>query len=311
LIILRIQKSNALKLAPILAQYLHEHKKLDLVGIGTFSLDPSLRRSVDPHHATEGISFQNNTTVKDDEVLVSFISERTGKMKALASSDLGSYLELARQFLNIGKPFQIEGIGTLVKTKSGLEFTPDHLLADKVKETGVRELSATSISDGSMTTYENLKPHVEQTSPYKKIFLGLLVLATTVLIVWAGYKLYKTNSSNDSNEEQATEETIPPEDTSNRVAPVTDTTLVNKQSAPSLSVGTYRFVIETANKQRALRRYEMLKKGGINIQLSTTDSVTYKLFIVLPATPADTARIADSLTIWYPALNKKRAFAEQ
>ena len=80
-------------------------------------------------------------------------------MKALASSDLCSYIELARQFLNIGKPFQIEGIGTLVRNKSGeLEFTPDHLLVGKMKDGGIKELSATSTSDESITTYESLNP---------------------------------------------------------------------------------------------------------------------------------------------------------
>jgi hypothetical protein len=45
--------------------------------------------------------------------------------------------------------------------------------------------------------------------------------------------------------------------------------------------------------------------------MSTTDSTTFKLYLVLPATAADTARIADSLTSRYPALNKRKAFAEQ
>jgi len=55
----------------------------------------------------------------------------------------------------------------------------------------------------------------------------------------------------------------------------------------------------------------MLKKSGVAVQISTGDSISYKLFFVLRATPADTARITDSLTIFYPALNKKRAFAEK
>jgi len=299
-----------LKLAPLLAQYLYEHKKLDLAGIGTFLLDPTARTNPDAQHASEGITFQNNANVKDDEALISYISGQTGKMKPLASSDLSSYLELARQFLNIGKPFQIEGIGTLVKQKSGqLEFTADHLLIDKVKDSGIKELSATSTSDGSLTTYESLKPQVEKSPPYKRIFLGLLIIATTALIIWAGYKMYKSNSSNEAGEEQnTTEETLPVNDTSKYVPPATDT-IATKQ--PTTATGTYRFVIEIANRQRARYRYEMLRKGGVPVQISTADSVTYKLFFLLPATPADTARISDSLTIWYPAMNKKRAFTEQ
>jgi len=302
-----------LKLAPLLAQYLYEQKKLNLAGIGTFLLDPTARTNADAQHASEGISFQNNAAVKDDDDLISFISSHTGKMKSLASSDLGSYIELARQFLNIGKPFQIEGIGTLEKMKNGnFEFTADHLLVDKVKDSGIKELSATSISDESLTTYESLKPRVEKSASYKKIFLGLLIAGTVVVIIWGGYRVYKNNSENGGGEEQkTTEETVPIEDTAKYVAPAIDTTATVKQTKETSGNGTYRFVIEIAHRQRALRRYEMLKNGGIPIQISTSDSVSYKLFFLLPATPADTARIADSLSTWYPSLNRKKAFAEQ
>ena len=142
-----------------MAQYLYEQKKLELAGIGTFLLDPSARINTDLQHISQGISFKNGSSAQDNEGLIGYISSQTGKMKALASSDLNSYVDLAREFLNIGKPFQIEGIGTLVKNKGGdFEFTADHILADRVKETGIKELSATSISDESLTTYESLKP---------------------------------------------------------------------------------------------------------------------------------------------------------
>ena len=302
-----------MKFAPLLAQYLYQEKKLDLAGIGTFLLDPTARTNPDALHASEGISFQYKASVKDDESLVTYISTHTGKMKALASSDLSSYIELARQFLNIGKPFQIEGIGTLVRNKSGeLEFTPDHLLVDKMKDGGIKELSATSTSDESITTYESLKPHVDKSPPYKGIFVILLVLATTAVIIWAGYRMYKNNSAEKpAQEQQAEDQTLPVTDTAKYVAPAKDTTAAAQQGSVPANSGSYRFVIEVANRQRAYRRYAMLKTGGVPVQISTVDSITYKLFFVLPATPADTARISDSLTIWYPAFNHKRAFAEQ
>ena len=302
-----------MKLAPLLAQYLYEHKRLDIAGIGTFTLDPSARTHPDAQHASQGITFQNNSSAKDDNTLIEYISAHTGKMKALASSDLNSYVELARQFLNIGKPFQIEGIGTLIKLKSGqFEFVPDHLLVDKGKESGIKELSVTSTSDGSLTTYESLKPQEEKSPPYRRLFFGLLILATTALILWAGYKLYKNSSSEDAvEEERATEDSPPVTDTAKYIAPSTDTAANRQQNTVHANPGTYRFVIEVANRQRALSRYDMLKKGGVGVRLATSDSVTYKLYFEIAATPADTARIADSLTIWYPAMNKRRAFAEQ
>jgi len=302
-----------LKLAPILAQYLYEQKKLDLAGIGTFLLDSSLRTDTDIRHASQGISFQNNPAVKDEEDLISFISFSTGKMKSLATSDLSSYIELATQFLNIGNPFHIEGIGTLVKTKSGqFEFTSDHLLIDKIKEANIKELSATSTSDQSFTTYDSLKPHVEKGPSYKKVFLLVLVIITTILIVWAGYKMYRSASSdhNEAEVETKKDETKPVTDTSQFATRPTDTIRI-AQHSESTPAGNYRFVIEVANKRRALYRYNMLKKGGLHIQMSTNDSITFKLFFVLPATPADTAKISDSLSVIYPAINHKKAFAEK
>jgi len=293
-----------LKLAALLAEYLYQQKKLSLAGLGTFLIDPSARMNSDAQHPSEGISFEHNAAVKDDDNLVGFISAETGKMKTLASSDLASYIELGLQFLNIGKPLQIEGIGTLVKNKNGeFEFTADHLIVGKIKETGIKELSATSISDELLTTYETLKPKEEKSPLSKKFFLAFLAMATIAGIIWVSYKLNQPNSSSQTSMEITSAIT----DTVQKLPPV-DTTV--KRPIAKTSDGSYKFVIEVANKKRALYRYYMLKKGDIPVQISTTDSTNFKLYFVIPATAADTARIADSLTSRYPALNKRKAFAE-
>lgn len=295
-----------MKLAPLLSQYLYQQKQLHLAGIGSFTLDPNA--VTDPKNMHDAISFEYNTRAKEDEQLVTYVSTHTGKQKALASSDLNSYIDTAKEFLNIGKPFQIEGIGTLVKKKGGeLEFTADNMSSEKMKESGMKELSATSTTAESFTTYENLKPHVEKDGPYKKIFMALLVLVTTGIVIWGGYKLYRMTSNNSSkNDDQSQNEAIPaPEPVKKDTAASTVTRPVGDNRQP----GTYRFVIETALRQRALNRYAQLKKTTA-VQLSTTDSIHYKLYFVLHATPADTARMRDSLGVWYPALNKRKGFVE-
>jgi len=299
-----------LKLAALLAEYLYQQKKLDLAGIGTFLFDPS-RTNIDA--PSEGISFAHNASVKDDDALISFISSQTGKMRTLASSDLASYIELGLQFLNIGKPLQIEGIGTLVKNKGGeLEFTADHLIIGKVKETGIKELSATSISDGLLTTYETLKPKEEKSPTSKKFFLVFLAAATVAAIVWIGYRLNQPTLSSET----ATPQVISAITDTAKNGPVADTMMTQKappvvKASNNSSNNSYRFVIEVANKKRAYYRYSMLKNGNIPVQISPADSTTFKVYFVLPATAADTARIADSLTSRYPALNKRKAFAER
>lgn len=307
--LVRIKSKPALKLAALLAEYLYQQKRLDLPGLGTFSLDPSARAHSDSAHPSEGISFQHNASVKDDEALIGFIAAETGKMKTLAFSDLQSYVELGLQFLNIGKPLQIEGIGTLVKNKDGgLEFTADHVIVGKVKETGIKELSATSISDELLTTYDTLKPKPEKSSRSKKFFLVFLAFATVAVIVWISYRLNQNNASAQTETSQEIAPAIP--DTAKNASSV-DTVNTIKVPLPKSSPNSYHFVIEVAGKKRAFYRYGVLRNGNLPVRMSTTDSTTFKLYFELPATAGDTARMADSLTIRYPAINKRRAFAEQ
>src|SRR4051812_17926013 len=101
------KSTKAVKITTLLTQYLYTNHRLDLPGIGSFLLDASAiaqaentkQRSV----ITEGISFENNPSIKEVPALIAFISAQSGKQKALAASDLDSHLELAQQFLNIGK----------------------------------------------------------------------------------------------------------------------------------------------------------------------------------------------------------------
>src|SRR6185437_16456160 len=99
-------------------------KQLTLQGIGIFHLDASVPTSADPDKPIiipeNAITFQYDPRAKEDEGLVDFIVEHTRKIKPLAASDLDSFLSLGRQFLNIGKPFNLPHIGTLEKLNSGV-----------------------------------------------------------------------------------------------------------------------------------------------------------------------------------------------
>ena len=113
-----------MKLAALLTEYLLSNKRLDLAGIGIFRInnildeEKEITKSIRPV-LTEEITFENNPVVKEDPDLIKFLCDRTGKMKALLAADLDSHLMQAKQFLNIGKPFLFEGIGSLSKLSNG------------------------------------------------------------------------------------------------------------------------------------------------------------------------------------------------
>ncbi len=302
-----------MKLTQILAHYLYSNKRLDLPGIGSFLLDPSvvIEPENDKHHKQEpadGIRFEYNTAIKDNTDLVDYIAARSGKMKSLASADLDSHIWLGQQFLNIGKPFVLEGIGQLVKLQNGtFEFSAGTIQSDIMREPAVFTQVPDNSSQPGEVDYKGLLNHRKEAIQWKKPAAILLTIAGIAVAVWGGYTIYKKNTSDrpasvvtqTSNPEPAT---TPAPSTEPVPAPVTqnDTSNHTNQIIPAATpAGSFKFIVETAGRQRALARYQKLKSLPSAIQLETSDSVTYRLYFVLTASPADTTRLLDSLKLYY------------
>ncbi len=284
-----------MKLSPILAQYLYTNKLLQLAGIGRFLIDSSIPIEIESTRNQKiftplNVKFEQDTSVKPDPALIAFISQQSGKMKSLAAADLDSHLELAIQFLNIGKPFQFEGIGTLVKKKAGnFDFIPGHLLNEKMKDSYNPQSDPTSSTEESFTQYNDMLSARKSASPsLRQLAVVLALFAGLALAIWGGYTIYKKGASiqKDTAPEQTTTANTVQQDT------------VTENSSNGIP-GTFRFVIEKSAKIRALSRFKALKSYGADVRLETDDSLFYKLLFILPATPKDTLRIRDSLTVLY------------
>ena len=297
-----------MKLAPLLAQYLITHKRLDLPGIGTFLLhEPAYSEPEQHKHdkqaGMENLSFESNAAVKPSPDLIQFIAAQSGKIKALASADLESYLILAQQFLNIGNPFLFEGIGFLEKVKSGeYALIPGTGMQEKTKEYASLE-KQDSLSSGEFNNdYKNIFYSGKVKMNWRKSFVILLIIAGLALAVWGGYFVYKkTTSKNKPVSENKKEETFPVKDS---VMFQKDSAVVPFQNTPA---GMKKFILEVCNANRAFERYDQLKTFLWNVQLETKDSVTYKLFLVLPASASDSSHIIDSLSL----LSGRRVYIEQ
>jgi hypothetical protein len=292
-----------LKLDNLITQYLYHQKRVSLPGIGTFTTDGPT------------VKFDNkyDATLSDD--LIEFVKTHTGKMYSLALSDLESYIMLNKQFLNIGKALYVEGIGTLVKTKDGsFEFTPGEMVPERMEDLTAESRKPSAFIDETRYHPEN--------NSRQKWFIALLGILTLVIIVWGGWRLFLNNNGEPEAEKK---ELAPVIDTA--MVPVTDTIKLMADSMPKVNdtiksldytanpgIATaqnsqWRFVIEqTTNKNRALRRYNQLKEIGDKIQLSTTDSITFKLYFQLPSMVSDTTRIKDSLRRFY---GSKKVSVEQ
>jgi len=280
-----------LKISPLLAQFLINNKQLSLSGLGRFILNDSGE-----------ITFQHDASVKEDAELVKFIAENTGKMKSLVASDLDSNLELARQFLNIGKPYLFEGIGTLSKNKFGtIEFVQGNYLQEKNKENGGDGRDKTSTTENSFTDYEEMfSPRKPKTPATKSIVTWLVAIAGLSLAVFGGYIVYtKTKNKKETVVVKEDIQPIIPTDTLPKKAD--STALITK---PVDTSGMYRFVIEKAARQRAFFRYNYLKENLIDVKMDTKDSIIFSLYFLLPSTPGDTAKKRDSLQRLYSTRGK-------
>lgn len=313
-----------MKLSAVFAQYLYEHKRLDLPGLGTFFFKQTSEPELDAKHNTTvysgNTSFESNIKIKENKELVEYISSQTGKFKALAAADLDTQIELIKQFLNIGKAYHFEGIGTLIKTKPGqfeLLSTDD---LNNHNDGSLKKATSAEVKDEDNKGFgELLMPHKQKLNLRKPAFV-LLALFGIGLAMWGGYTVYKYTIEKNRTSETTTNELNKENISSNseKTEPIstplkhdsTNTQSINNPSIVTNTANTYKFVIEVAQKPRALFRFAHLNEIGVKgVQMETTDSITFKIFFSMNVLPADTSRIIDSLRRNYTPTGKL-AFVE-
>lgn len=279
-----------MRLAPLLIKYLTENKTLRLPGLGIFHADSTYDPDVD--YSKKGtsllnISFEQATVTAFDSELIDFISQQTGKMRVLAESDLASELDAIITFLNTGKPYYIEGIGTITKRLDGtFEFhQAKHQHNERKKNIPITErhyIPQAYIDETRKT--RNKKPAIVI------VILCLLAVAATV------WFYLKSTEESRSNLEEASFNGKNTGDEVVTILPSQDSLVQSSTPAVATSQG-YRFILEVAQEPRASKRYNQLKSLNWPVNIETKDSVNYKLYIEYQDTHIDTTRIKDSLSV--------------
>jgi hypothetical protein len=304
---------KTLKITHLFAQFLYTNKQLDLPGIGTFLLDPSVVIDIDKNKQQKpvdlnGVTFKYDTSIKEDPRLIAFISEHTGKIKALASADLYSHLELAKQFLNIGKPYLFEGIGSLSKMQTGeLSFTPGYVLAERMETIATKDHQKETITEEPAGDYSSVLYNKKDKTAWKKPAALALIIAGFGLAIWGGYTVYKNNAAKKENpviEQTPVDEVVTKvKDTSVTIKD----TAVNIQPVSATPAGSVKFILETSPKERAFFRFNRLRTFQWKVDMETKDSSLFTIYMLLPVNASDTSRVLDSLS----RLNGKRVYIQQ
>jgi len=292
-----------LKIPLLLVQYLYQNRKMSLPGLGIFTLDKSVVLPNEHDRALlsmpNAVQFQNANIAAADKELITFICENTGKIKPLAISDLDSYLNLGTEMLNIGKPFHLEGIGTISKNKSGkFDFTPGEY-------TVFKENTSAPDQEKKKVYAKEKKQQPDSSNGQSSNGLKLLAMVAALAIVgWGGWMMYKksgpaeTEKTPDSS--VIVQEAQPAATDSARLNAVQDSLKSVRADSVNRSMvsgpSTYKFVIlATTNGPRAIRRYNQLTSFDLKVHLYQKDSSFFKVYFQFPALAKDTIHIKDSL----------------
>lgn len=281
-----------MKIEQLIVQHLYQQKEVTLQGIGSLSLNPSVALPGDnekdfvmPENA---FSYEYNLKAIEDEALINYIVQQTRKIKPLATSDLESYCMLAKQFLNIGKPLIIEGVGTIQKNQSGdYEFIQGQFITPKIEEAPkqIKEKLEEQVSFES----EAKKDHSQRN------VLIVFVLALFVLACLGVY-YYLSNKKEPEpvQQEQVFIDTIKT-DTLVRLAP--DTVLLAKPVVPvKTDSNNFRIVIKEYPSEAAVNKaFAKLTDYGHKLEIIKADSSRYQLVMPFTTPVSDTLRARDSL----------------
>ena len=290
----------------LITLFVYQHGEISLQGIGQIRL---LDAVPDAEYIQKnksvpitGIEFKHLKTAATSPDFIRFYATQRGKIASLAENDIEAYLSMAVQFLNIGNPFEIKGLGALAKNKDGvLSLTPGYFLAIKAEE-AMGKLKERHVEDpahqGPGAAYDEEKRN--RMSPQTKGILAIVLLVLLVVVGWWMYKAFVATP------ETASTESLSPVNTDTLVAQQVDSA-ATAQPAPalpdSLQPRNWKVIFRetsTVKKAIVLNQFDTLKQQlKTPVYLETTDSVRFTFYTISSSAVKDTAQLRDSLRRYF------------
>ncbi len=290
-----------MKIALLLGQYLLQHKTMQLQGLGIFTIEslPGDEKGKNKYKDND-IIFIANKTVSTTPELVEYISQQTGKIMPLASSDLEDFLNIGKQLLNVSKQFYIEGMGTVIldgndnlSFSQGEELLPAAIADEPIAKRHIDIIKDSSINTPDAISFEN-EPVAQKGRTARNLLVTLAIVIGVGFAGWLAYYFYNEWQLKKKQNQETIQPVIP-------VAPDTSATTQQPDSlvTPAVTENSFKVILETAGKNRALRRFQDLQTWGYNVELATTDSVEFRIISTIQQPIADSTKVLDSLTRFF------------
>jgi len=308
------------KISDILVNFLKKNKTLSLPKLGTFSFSETAYVLPDgdkqPAFPPGSVVFKADKSTPEDPELLDEIFKITGKFKPLASADLESFVLQGTQLINISKPFSIEGLGSIQKNhRNEIEFV---LHVDQDNKSA-NEKSFEEPGEPIRFGENYLKPETKSAAGSRFLTIAALIIVALGLLGWVGYYVYQRSAIDDGQQLNTQNEPIAIQDTNAFKKPVTENSIKDTTSSVPNTVATssvdaaqitpekesastevgFNIVLEYAKKERAMKRYADLREWGHRAKMTTSDSITFKIFLPIKAPLSDSARHRDSLSQFF------------
>jgi len=288
----------------ILLLYVYQHKKISLNLFGTIELegtipDPELIRR-EKQIPIEGLKFTFDPHVITDEAFTHFYASEKGRIIPLSASDIEAQLLMARQIVNIGNPYEIAGLGKIVKMDNGkLTILPGYFTIPPISGSGRPAVLRERVQQAPLPKVDRREERAANNRKIGQVVIIAGALAGLALIVWAVFKFVLPTLQDNSAKTAVS--VVPAEDTIQTVAatnPVVDTSTL--QPIDSMAVRNWKaYISETTIKQFANDKLKRYKSFGHNVELETLDTNRFLIYINLQSASTDTARYRDSLARFF------------
>ncbi len=289
----------------LITRFVYQHGEISLQGIGTIKLLDAIPDSeyLQKHKLTpiQGLEFIHQKTAVTTPAFVQYYAEQRGKIASLAENDVEAYLSMASQFLNIGNPVELKGLGTIAKQKNGtLVMTAGYFIASK--EDGpapkFRERYQKTAAD-----YAAEKEAEEQTEQRNKTLRGVLVALAAIAVLAIGWWIYKSGIGGETDTAVvATDSGLSATDLSadtsalRPLAPDTNMQVANDNVASAPAAGDtntlYNWkavILKISSRRRADSLYNAKYKSyAMPMELDSANGV-YRIVTRFQARTADTA----------------------
>lgn len=278
-----------MKADQLISRFLAQQGFVSLQGIGRFYFEGNAGNANQdmesvPHFPEQSIRFECDKNTVEDESFIDFLSAQTGKKRSLIASDLDSFLQTGKQFLNIGKPLVLKDLGILSKNQSGtFEFTQGSNTHEPI------DTSAPKANQQQPNPDDIDFSSVPKNRKKKKSIALFLIPVLLLLIALVAIGSYYSDSTNDltkgSNEKD-------------EIRTLQSTNVLNdsiKLSMPTIDSKNFMLTKNFSNLKDVQQIQSAFLKMGYEIQINAKDSASFSVSVIVPRSISDTTLFKDSI----------------